>query len=94
MFNSNGKCYFEFMLTIEAWELHQNASEVLREVEAGDTATVTVAGRPVAKIVPIRDDNWVTWDRANSVFSTPTDLKWDAQRREFGIEEISDPRNV
>jgi prevent-host-death family protein len=82
------------MLTIDVRELRQNASEVLREVEAGDTATVTVAGRPVAKIVPIRDDNWVSWERAKSVFSTPTDPVWDTQRREFGTEEISDPCNL
>ena len=79
------------MLTIEAWELHQNASEVLREVEAGDTATVTVAGRPVAKIVPILGDNWVSWERVKLVLSTSTDPEWDIQRREFGTEELSDP---
>ena len=60
-------------------------------MEAGDTATVTVAGRPVAKIVPILGDNWVSWERAKSVFSSPTDPEWDTQRREFGVEEISDP---
>jgi prevent-host-death family protein len=79
------------MTTIGVRELRQNASEVLREVEAGDTATVTVAGRPVAKIVPILGDSWVSWERAKSVFSSPTDPEWDAQRREFGVEEISDP---
>jgi len=81
------------MLTIDVRELCQNASEVLREVEAGDTATVTVAGRPVAKIVPIRNDNCVSWERAKLVLSTPTDLEWDGQRREFGIEEILGSHN-
>jgi prevent-host-death family protein len=79
------------MTTIGVRELRQNASEVLREVEAGDTATVTVAGRPVAKIVPILGDSWVSWERTKSVFSSPTDSEWDTQRREFGVEEISDP---
>ena len=79
------------MSTIGVRELRQNASEVLREVEAGDTATVTVAGRPVAKIVPILGDNWVSWERAKSVFGSPTDPEWDTQRREFGVEEMSDP---
>jgi prevent-host-death family protein len=79
------------MSTIGVRELRQNASGVLREVEAGETTTVTVAGRPVAKIVPILGDAWVSWERTKSVFSTPTDPEWDAQRREFGTEEISDP---
>jgi prevent-host-death family protein len=79
------------MSTIGVRELRQNASGVLREVEAGETATVTVAGRPVAKIVPILGDNWVSWERATSLFSTPNDPEWDSQRRAFGTEELSDP---
>jgi len=79
------------MSTIGVRELRQNASGVLREVESGETATVTVAGRPVARIVPILGDNWVSWERAKLVFSTPTDPAWDAQRRGFGTEELSDP---
>ena len=74
-------------------EEHEASGEVLREVEAGDTATVTVAGRPVAKIVPIRNDNWISWERAKLVLSTPTDLEWDGQRREFGIVEILGSHN-
>lgn len=79
------------MSTIGVRELRQNASEVLREVEAGEIATVTVAGRPVAKIVPLLGDNWVSWERVNLIFSSPTDVEWDGQRRAFGVEEISDP---
>jgi prevent-host-death family protein len=79
------------MLTIGVRELRQNASEVLREVESGETVTVTVASRPVAKIVPLFGDNWVSWERASLIFSSPTDAEWDAQRRAFGVEEISDP---
>src|SRR6266566_537840 len=33
-------------------ELRQNASDIVRRVEAGDTVTVTVSGRPAARIVP------------------------------------------
>lgn len=79
------------MSTIGVRELRQNASEVLREVEAGEIATVTVAGRAVAKIVPLLGDNWVSWERVNLIFSSPTDVEWDGQRRAFGVEEISDP---
>lgn len=34
-------------------ELRQNASELVRRVEAGGEVTITVAGRPSARLVPI-----------------------------------------
>jgi prevent-host-death family protein len=36
-------------------ELRNNISEVLRAAEAGETFTVTVRGRPVARVVPVGD---------------------------------------
>lgn len=79
------------MSTVGVRELRQNASEILREVEAGEPATVTVAGRPVAQIVPIRAERWTTWERIRSVFESPTDASWDAERREFGSGDLVDP---
>ena len=79
------------MATVGVRELRQNASEILREVEAGESATVTVAGRPVAQIVAIRADRWTTWEHIRSVFDSPTDTSWDAQRREFGAGDLVDP---
>jgi prevent-host-death family protein len=38
--------------TIPQRELRNNISAVLRAVEAGQTFTVTVRGRPVARVVP------------------------------------------
>lgn len=38
--------------TIPQRELRNNVSEVLRAAEAGQTFTVTVHGRPVARVVP------------------------------------------
>jgi len=35
-------------------ELKQNASEVVARAEKGETITITVQGRPVAKIVPMK----------------------------------------
>ncbi|HAN71630.1 MAG TPA: type II toxin-antitoxin system prevent-host-death family antitoxin [Actinobacteria bacterium] len=79
------------MTTVGVRELRQNASEILRGVEAGEPATVTVAGRPVAQIVPIRAERWTTWERIRSVFDSPTDASWDAERREFGATGLADP---
>ena len=41
------------MRTIPQHELRNRISQVLREVEAGERIRVTVAGRPVADLVPI-----------------------------------------
>ena len=79
------------MSTVGVRDLRQNASEILREVEAGKTATVTVAGRPVAQIVPIRAERWTTWERIREVFDSPTDAGWDVARHEFGAPGLSDP---
>jgi prevent-host-death family protein len=79
------------MSTFGVRELRQNASEILREVESGEPAIVTVAGRPVAQIVPLRAERWTTWERVRSVFDSPTDTSLDAERREFGVAELADP---
>ena len=41
--------------TISQRELRNNISAVLRAAEAGETFTVTVRRRPVARVVPPRD---------------------------------------
>ena len=41
--------------TIPQRELRNNISTVLRAAEAGETFTVTVRGRPVARVVPPGD---------------------------------------
>ena len=41
--------------TIPQRELRNNISAVLRAAEAGETFTVTVRGRPVARVVPPGD---------------------------------------
>jgi prevent-host-death family protein len=41
------------MTTIPVRELRNDVSTVLRRVEAGETLTVTVQGRPVAQLTPL-----------------------------------------
>lgn len=72
-------------------ELRQSASEILRAVESGESATVTVAGRPVAQIVPWRGDRWTSWERVAHVFDSPTDPDWAGERRAFAPDGITDP---
>ena len=40
-------------------ELRNNIGEVLRRAEAGEELTITVAGRPVATLGPVRRRQWV-----------------------------------
>jgi len=41
------------MVTVGVRELRQRASELLRQVEAGETVQVTDRGRPVALLTPV-----------------------------------------
>ena len=44
------------MKTIPQRELRNNVARVLRQVEAGERLRITVDGRPVADLVPTRDE--------------------------------------
>lgn len=47
------------MRDIPQKELRNQVGEVLRRVEAGETLTVTVSGRPVAELGPAHRRRWV-----------------------------------
>lgn len=61
-------------------ELRQQASELLRRVEAGEEVTITVAGRPSARLVPISPQTWRTYTDVADVFSGQPDPEWDTDR--------------
>jgi prevent-host-death family protein len=67
------------MATIPQKELRNQVSEVLRRVEAGETLTVTVAGREVAELSPVRKHRWVSGPALARVWlgPTPRDLERD-----------------
>lgn len=52
------------MTEIPVRELRNHVSEVLKRVEAGEEIVVTVSGRPVAELRPIRRERprFVSWD--------------------------------
>jgi prevent-host-death family protein len=58
--------------TIPQKELRNNVAEVLRRAEAGEEFTITVAGRPVAKLGPAAKRRWVDGATLKGVFRTPT----------------------
>ena len=70
------------MSNITQKELRNNIGEVLRRAEAGETLTVTVAGRPVAELGPVHRRSWVSGAALASVWrtDTPRELAADLER--------------
>ena len=57
------------MTDLPARELRNDVSGVLRRVEAGETLRVTVNGRPVAELVPLRArPRTMTWEEFHRHF--------------------------
>ena len=52
-------------------EFRQNASEVIRRVEAGEHVTVTVSGRAAAQLVPTDARRWQRYDQVADVLAGP-----------------------
>ncbi len=59
------------MATIPQKELRNNIGQVLRRAEAGEEFTVTVAGRPVALLGPVRPRQWVAGPALQRVWQAP-----------------------
>ena len=59
------------MATNPQKELRNRVSEVLRRAEAGEELTITVAGRPVARLGPIERSRWVSGAALERVWSAP-----------------------
>ncbi len=71
-------------------ELRQRASELVRRVEAGEEITITVAGRPSARLVAVAPQAWRNWDEVVELFSGPADSAWEADRLRLD-HELRDP---
>jgi prevent-host-death family protein len=73
-------CYDEWV-DVGLRELRQQASELVRRVEAGEVVTVTVSGRPAARLVPAARNSWRHYEDVAELFSGPADRDWEADRR-------------
>jgi len=68
------------MTTTGLRELRQQASELVRQAEAGETITVTVSGREVAELGPVRKNRWRRGaDVAQVLFGSGEDC-WPCER--------------
>lgn len=77
------------MPTIPQKELRNQVGEVLRRVEAGEHLTVTVSGRPVAELSPVRGHRWVSGAALTRVWRgpAPRDLDKDLERLDAGVSD-------
>ncbi len=67
-------------------ELRQNASELVRQAEAGAVITVSVSGRAVAELGPAHRDRWRSWSDVAAVFDGPDDPDWADDRA--GVDQV------
>jgi prevent-host-death family protein len=77
------------MTTIAQKELRNNVGDVLRRAEAGEEFTITVAGRPVARLGPAEKRRWVSGPALRKVFQTPAPraLGQDLSRFPAGVAD-------
>jgi len=71
-------------------ELRQNASDLVRRVEEGEEITITVAGRPGARLVPATPRAWRRWTDVVELFAGPADPAWDVDRDAIA-HDVRDP---
>ncbi|MDT4947539.1 MAG: hypothetical protein QOJ37_134 [Pseudonocardiales bacterium] len=68
------------METVGLRELRQNASDLVRRVEAGEEIDITVSGRPAARLVPAASHRWQRWKDIADVFVGRPDPDWERDR--------------
>ena len=78
------------MATIPQKELRNNVGEVLRRAEAGEQFTITVSGRPVAELGPVRARRWVSSAALADLWATPPDPTLAEDLEMFG-GQLTDP---
>lgn len=76
--------------TVGLRELRQDASELVRRVEAGAEIVITVSGRPSARLVPAAPRIWREWADVQKLFVGSADPDW-ADDRDMLDHTIADP---
>lgn len=76
------------MDTIPQKQLRNQVSDVLRRVEAGETFTVTVAGRSVAELGPTPRRAWVSGAALADIWHAPPPRGLDDDIADLGAELV------
>lgn len=71
-------------------ELRQEASELVRRAQAGEEITITVSGRPSARLVPANATQWRSWAEIADLFRGGDDPGW-ASDTELLDHDVRDP---
>lgn len=83
-------CYYPLMNTVGLRELRQDASDLVRRVEAGEEIVITVAGRPSARLVAVAAQQWRSFDAIAELFNGPADDEWKLDRDRID-QTVRDP---
>lgn len=78
------------MSTVGLRELRQNASDLVRRVEAGEEITITVAGRPGARLVAAPSHRWRSFEAIADLFDGSDDAEWAVDRDRID-QAVRDP---
>jgi prevent-host-death family protein len=73
-------CYHVFMVEVGLREMRQDASELVRRAEAGESVLITVAGRPAAVLGPVSTRTWRRWNEVADALNGPADTDWASDR--------------
>lgn len=76
--------------TVGLRELRQDASGLVRRAQAGEEITITVSGRPSARLVPTEATAWRTWNEISELFNGPDDPDLTRDRQLLD-KELRDP---
>ena len=56
------------MKTIALFDAKTNLSEIIRQVDKGESFTITRHGKPIAELKPISQDRSMKWQEVRSYF--------------------------
>ncbi len=78
------------MTTIPQKELRNNVGDVLRRAQSGESFTITVSGRPVAQLGPVRSRQWVDTESLGALWDLPRDATLARDLETFSVD-LQDP---
>lgn len=78
------------MASIPQKQLRNHVGEVLRRAEAGEQFTITVSGRPVAELGPVRRRQWVSSAQLADLWKVPPDQTLEKDLEALG-GRLADP---
>lgn len=79
------------MASIPQKALRNNVADVLRRAEAGEELTITVSGRPVAQLGPVRGREWVDTRDVRELWELPADPGLARDLARFAPAGLRDP---